>query len=104
MPKPIWVAALCMLSLAGCESRGDLTSDAFEPGNVPQSRFVLDNADCTVKADNRRDYQLPGITEPQTARHEIYNRAYTACMAADGYVRRDWSPDIPVPYSVDLRP
>jgi hypothetical protein len=96
--------AACAALLAGCESYGDLTSDAFDPGNATASRFALDAAQCAAKAQYPRDYQLPGITEPDSVRHDIFNRAYTECMAALGYPRRDWSYRIPTPYALDLRP
>jgi len=88
--------------LAGCESYGDLTSDAFEPAS--QSRFTLDSAECEAKADAVRDYDLHGIEGTHAERHEIFNRAFAACMRAAGYVRRDWSPDMPNPYKIDPMP
>ena len=90
--------------LAGCESYGDLTSDAFEPGRASQSRFTFNSADCEAKAEVARNYDLRGIDGTHTERHEIYNRAYAACMRAAGYARRDWSPDLPNPYHIDPTP
>ncbi len=92
------------IALAGCESYGDLTSDAFEPGGASQSRFTLDSADCQAKAEVSRSYGIRGIEGTHTERHEIFNRAYAACMKAAGYARRDWSPDISDPYKIDPTP
>jgi hypothetical protein len=94
----------CAFLLTACESIGDLTSDAFDPGSAMQSKFTLDSADCAAAAGRRRDYTLPGITGTHVERHEIFNGAMTACMQAKGYVRRDWSPNIAVPYSIDPFP
>ncbi|MEI9988516.1 MAG: hypothetical protein WDM86_00625 [Rhizomicrobium sp.] len=103
MLRPALLAAACVL-LAGCESYGDLTSDAFAPGNATQTHFTFDSADCAAKADVARNYDVGGITGSHAERHEIFNRAYVACMKAAGYVRRDWSPDIAFPYTVDPTP
>ena len=90
--------------LTGCESFGDLTSDAFDPGTATQSRFQLDDAQCRAQGDQARDSTLPGIDGTHQERHQIFNRAYARCMAQSGYARRDWSPDIPNPYDVDPTP
>jgi hypothetical protein len=90
--------------LYGCESYGNLTSDAFDPGSASQSRFAFDAAECGAQARVARDYGLYGITGTHTDRHEVYNRALTVCMRAAGYARRDWSPDIPSHYDVDPTP
>ena len=94
----------CALLLAGCESYGDLTSDAFDPGNATVSHFTLDSAQCAAQAENTINYQIRGIAGTHVERHEMYNRAYAACMQASGYARRDWSPDIPIPYKIDPIP
>ncbi len=100
-----WLAiATLSVLLSGCESYGDLTSDAFEPGSALQSQFTLDSARCAATAEDARNYKLAGIVGTHTDRHEIFNRALTACMKANGYVRRDWSPDIPSPYKIDPMP
>ena len=103
MLKAALLIAAC-IALAGCESYGDLTSDAFEPGAATQTRFTFDSADCQAKAANARDYNIHGIAGTHTERHEIFNRAFVACMKAAGYARRDWSPDIPDPYMIDPTP
>lgn len=104
MPRrPVTILFAAML-LCGCEFYGNLTSDAFDAGNASQSQFTLDAAQCEAQAQVRRDYGLHGITGTHTDRHEIYNRALTACMRTAGYARRDWSADIPSPYSVDPTP
>ncbi|MEJ0024441.1 MAG: hypothetical protein WDN01_00315 [Rhizomicrobium sp.] len=103
MHRPVLVAAVCLL-LAGCESYGDLTSDAFEPGAASQSRFTFDSADCEARAGVARNYDIHGIAGTHAERHEMFNRVYTACMGAAGYARRDWSPDIAFPYKVDPTP
>ncbi len=92
------------LLLAGCDSLGDLTSDAFDPGNTTQGRFTMDSAQCQAAAEGPRSYDIRGIAGTHAERHEIFNRAYTACMRRLRYVRRDWSPDIAVPYQVDPFP
>ena len=97
-------AVACALLLAGCESYGDLTSDAFDPGNATASRFSLDSAECAARAENKINYEIRGIAATHAERHEMFNRAYAACMQAGGYVRRDWSPDIPVPYKINPIP
>jgi hypothetical protein len=97
--------ALCAAAvLGGCESYGNLTSDAFDPGNASQSRFTFDAGQCAAQAQISRDYGLHGITGTHTDRHEIYNHALAACMQGAGYARRDWSPAVPSPYSVDPTP
>ncbi len=99
------LAALAgLLLLAGCESFGDLTSDAFDPGNMPQSRFRQDNAYCAAKAELKRSYDLQGIYGTHAERHEAFNRAYAACMRENGYALRGWSPDIAFPYDIDPTP
>ena len=99
------LAALAgLLLLTGCESFGDLTSDAFDPGNAPQSRFLQDNADCAAKAEIKRSYDMQGIDGTHAERHETFNRAYAACMRENGYARRDWAPDTAFPYDVDPMP
>jgi hypothetical protein len=90
--------------LAGCESYGDLTSDAFEPGTASQSRFTLDAADCAADANYPRNYDEVGIWSDSGARHEIFNHAYTICMAKLGYPRRDVSVKFPAPYTFDFTP
>jgi len=97
------IAALAT-GLAGCESYGDLTSDAFDPAGAPQTQFTLDAANCAARADYPRDYDFVGITGDTEARHEIYNRAFTACMAKLGYPRRDVSRKFPAPYTFDFTP
>ena len=93
-----------VLLLAGCDSFGDLNSDAFDPGAATQSRFQLDDGQCRVQGNLARDSEIYGITGTHRERHEIFNRAYTRCMARSGYARRDWSPDIPTHYDVDPTP
>lgn len=90
--------------LAGCESFGDLTSDAFDPGGAMQSTFELDSAACNAAALQQRDYYISGIAGTHAERHELFNRVFAACMRRNGYVRRDWSPDIAVPYNIDPTP
>ena len=104
MLRPLLIAIACAALLAGCESYGDLTSDAFDPGAASQSRFTLDSADCEAAAGDVRDYQTDGIEGTHAERHEMFNRAYVVCMHRLGYARRDWSPDIPNPYRMDLTP
>lgn len=103
MPRFL-AAIIALAALSGCESYGDLTSDAFDPGNTPQSRFTLDAAECKAEAEVPRSYDLHGIGGTHVERHEIYNRAFTRCMTAAGYARRDWSPEIPDPYKIDPTP
>jgi len=103
MPRRALLIAAC-IALAGCESYGDLTSDAFEPGNATQARFILDSADCQARAENSRSYDVRGITATHAERHEIFNAAYADCMKAAGYPRRDWSPEIPDPFAIDPTP
>lgn len=98
------VVLACAVLLSGCESYGDLTSDAFDPGTVTQSRFTMDAAHCEAQADIPRNYEVIGIAGTRSERHEIFNEAFTACMRLRGYARRDWSPDIPVPYNIDPTP
>jgi hypothetical protein len=95
---------ICTLLLSGCESYGDLTSDAFDPGGATQTRFTRDSADCQAHAEIPRSYEIQGVAGTHVERHEIYNRAFTACMQADGYARRDWSPNIAVPYDINPWP
>jgi hypothetical protein len=92
----------CGLLLGGCESYGDLTSDAFYPGRATQTQFLTDGATCGVQADIPRNYEITGIEGTHVARHEIYNRAFTQCMQAHGYARRDLTPNIP--YDIDPWP
>ena len=99
------LAALAgLLLLTGCESFGDLTSDAFDPGSAQQSRFLQDNADCAAKAELKRSYDLQGIYGTHIDRHQAFNHAYAICMRQNGYVLRGWSPDIAFPYDVDPMP
>ena len=102
--RRVAVLAGAVFLLAGCESFGDLTSDAFDPGTATQSRFQLDDAQCRAKGDVERSSTLLGITGTHQERHQIFNRAYARCMAQSGYARRDWSPDIPDPYHIDPTP
>ena len=92
------------LLLAGCESFGDLNSDAFDPGSAPQAKFTLDSAECEAKAETVRSYDIAGIAGTHIEKHEMFNRAYAACMKKNGYARRDWSPDVAVPYNIDPTP
>ncbi len=96
--------AACALLLGGCESFGDLTPDAFEPGTASPSRFALDSGDCIAEANGGREYGIAGITGTHAERHEIFNRAFTRCMNRNGYTRRGWSPDVPDPYAIDPFP
>ncbi|HEY4943221.1 MAG TPA: hypothetical protein VII56_17460 [Rhizomicrobium sp.] len=100
--RNVFTLLACAFVLAGCESIGDLTSDAFDPGNAAQSTFTLDSAACAANADIRRGYDIRGIAGTHAERHEIFNRAYTACMQRRGYARRDWAPNIP--YIIDPMP
>ena len=93
-----------LLLLTGCDSFGDLNSDAFDPGAATQSRFQLDDGECREKGNLARDTEIPGITGTHQERHEIFNRAYARCMTQSGYARRDLSPDIPTHYDVDPTP
>ncbi len=93
-----------VLLLAGCESFGDLTSDAFDPGAATQSKFVFDNEHCRAAAEEYISYDIHGITGSHTDRHEMFNSAYTHCMKQNGYARRDGLPNITVPYDVDPWP
>ena len=92
-----------VLLLAGCESYGDLTSDAFDPGRATQSKFVFDNDHCRASAEEKISYEMSAIFGTHVERHQIYNRTYTLCMKANGYARRDGL-DIAVPYDVDPFP
>ena len=103
MRKALVILA-CATLLTGCESVGDLTSDAFAQGSATQSRFTLDSAQCQAVAETQRNYDIRGISGTHVSRHEIYNRAFATCMRANGYVRQDWSPDIAFPYNVDPTP
>ena len=102
MRKCLALAAAVLL--AGCESFGDLTSDAYDPGAATQSRFTVDEAQCRARGNDARDLTAEGATGTHQERHEIFNRAYARCMAQSGYARRDWSPDIPSHYDVDPTP
>lgn len=93
-----------VLLLAGCESFGDLTSDAFDPGAATQSRFLLDDARCRDQGNILRSSTIRGIDGTHQERHQMFNRAYARCMAQSGYARRDWSPDIPSTYDIDPTP
>ena len=94
------VAIAAILLLGACESFGDLNSDTFDPGRATQSAFALDSAQCRARAEDRQDYNGTAVDASDEEWHEMFNQAYAACMQADGYVRRDWSPTIPVPYDV----
>lgn len=102
--RKVLALAGAVLLLAGCESFGDLNSDAFEPGAATQSRFLLDEAQCRAQADVERSSTLPGIVGTHQERHQIFNRVYARCMAQSGYARRGWSPDIPNAYDIDPTP
>jgi len=102
--RNVLALAACALVLGGCESLGDLTSDAFEPGAASPSRFELDSGDCTDQANTARNFEIAGITGTHAERHEIFNRAFTQCMRKYGYIRRGFSPDVPDPYAVDPFP
>jgi hypothetical protein len=102
MPRRVFAAMVLLLLVSGCESYGDLTSDAFDPGKADQSRFLADSAQCQQQAEQKRSYDIPGIEATHAGRHEIFNRAYISCMQGNGYVRRDWTPYMP--YSVDPWP
>jgi hypothetical protein len=104
MLKRALLIAAVVACLAGCESYGDLTSDAFDPGNSSEMQFSLDAGNCAAAAEYPREYDTPGITGDSEARHEIFNRAYTVCMAKRGYERRDWSGKYPAPYVFDFTP
>jgi hypothetical protein len=93
----------CGLLLAGCESYGDLTSDAFDPGGATQSKFAFDNGHCQAAATDELSYNMRGIMGTHVERHEMYNRVYTRCMQRNGYARRNGL-DIAVPYDVDPWP
>ncbi|MEI9886547.1 MAG: hypothetical protein WDN08_08595 [Rhizomicrobium sp.] len=103
MRRAVGIAAAALL-LAGCDSIGELTSDAFDPRGATQSRFTLDSADCAAAAGVRIDTDIRGIAGTHVERHEMFNRIYTDCMRRSGYVRRDWSPDIAIPYTIDPTP
>ena len=98
------VVAALAAGLTGCESYGDLTSDAFDPGNASQSAFTLDAANCAATAEYPRNYDESGIWGDSGERHRIYNHAYTMCMAKLGYQRRDVSGKFPAPYTFDFTP
>lgn len=98
------VFVLCALLLAGCDGIGDLTSDAYDPGDATQSRFTVDSEDCQAGANTVRNYNIYGVTGTHAERHEIFNRAYARCMQKAGYARRDWSPEIADPYAIDPLP
>ncbi len=104
MARRALAIAACALLLAGCESFGDLTSDAFDPGKSSQSRFLRDSALCKDRAEVKRSYEFAGIAGSHAERHEIFNRAYTACMVANGYPPRDRTLDPTFPYNVDPWP
>jgi uncharacterized lipoprotein YajG len=99
MLKRVLLVVLCAATLAGCESHGDLTSDAFEPGDGMQSKFTLDAADCRADAELARNDNAEAIAAGSDQRHEMFNDALSACMTKHGYPRRDWSPLRPLPYS-----
>ena len=101
--RALLVVALAA-GLAGCESYGDLTSDAFDPGTVSATRFELDSANCAASAEYPRQYDLAGIHSSSGRRHRIFNQAYTGCMAKLGYARRGTSLKYPLPYTFDFTP
>src|SRR4051812_1278886 len=94
------LALAAALLCAGCESYGDLTADAFDPGTASQGQFVRDSDMCTDRANIPRDYREAGAYGTHTERHEIFNAAYTACMVARGYRQR--SVQFAAPYDVRL--
>ncbi|MBV9044072.1 MAG: hypothetical protein JO348_10450 [Alphaproteobacteria bacterium] len=100
--RKAFAAVAALLLLAGCESYGDLTSDAFDPGSASMERFTMDSAQCQAAAEVPRNYEIRGIAGTHVERHEIFNRAYTRCMAQLGYARRGLTPY--VPYNVDPFP
>jgi hypothetical protein len=104
MRERVLALLTCAALLGGCESFGDLTSDAFDQGGATQSRFTLDAANCKAAAEVPRSYDVGGVAGTHTERHEIFNRAFAICMEANGYARRDWSPNIAAPYDVDPWP
>ncbi|HXC54458.1 MAG TPA: hypothetical protein VNU97_04125 [Rhizomicrobium sp.] len=104
MRRRALAALACATLLGGCESYGDLTSDAFDPGSAAPSTFTLDDADCAAQAELSRSDDIQAIAATHAERHEIFNRAYTLCMQRHGYARRDWSPDIALPYKIDPTP
>ena len=76
---------ICVLALAGCGRWADLGSDAFAPGDASHEQFLDDSKACTQKADEARTYSLAGIAADNVDKHEIFNRAFAACMKAKGY-------------------
>ncbi|HWD29333.1 MAG TPA: hypothetical protein VG387_19325 [Rhizomicrobium sp.] len=102
--KRVLLLAALAAALAGCQSYGDLTSDAFNPGKASQTQFSMDAAGCAAAAEYPRNYDAVGIWGDNETRHEVYNRAYTVCMAKLGYARRDWSGKYPAPYRFDFTP
>ena len=84
------IAAACVL-LAGCAEYLDISPDSFEHAPQNQEKFTVDSRACEDKADAERSYSVHGIEANEGERHRIYDRAYAACMTADGYKRRtDW--------------
>ncbi len=102
--RRVLAATICAALLGGCESYGDLTSDAYDPGRASQTRFSMDSAECQSEANDVRDFEIEGITGTHEDRHEIFNNVFARCMHRDGYVRRDWSLGVPDPYAFDPTP
>ena len=81
---------VCVLAAAGCARLQDMDSDAFAQGNASQEQFQLDSKACAAEADLKRSWDLHGIEAENADKHRIFNRAYAACMTAQGY-REDTS-------------
>lgn len=92
------------LTLCGCTSYGDYTSDAFDPGGVSQTRFTTDAAACESQAEIKRSYSLPGIVGTHVSRHELFNQTFAVCMRSEGYALRGSTLDAPIPYDVNPWP
>jgi len=87
------VAAVLLLALAGCSELSgrwsDLDADDFSSGTAPQEKFFADARACAGEAEAKRSYSIDGINADNVERHRIYNAAFSACMTAHGYQKRE---------------
>ena len=81
---------VCVLAAAGCARLQDMNSDAFDRGNASQEQFLNDSKACAAEADQKRSWDARGVDAENADKHRIFNRAYAACMQAQGY-REDTS-------------
>jgi len=86
MKRPVLL--LAALLLAGCGRWADLDSDVFAQDGVSREQFAVDNRACAQAAELERSYSLRGIQAHETDKHNLYSRAFVACMEARGYRAR----------------